>query len=750
MASISHASFSHISNGSPFRPDNNRPGTVTHQNLRAGWPQRPIDERIHHKSPDPSCDGRTQPTRVNMDNPDAAKGFLSSTVDEPPAARRPSAPGALKDFLSVRSKASLTAQVTDTSDATGDASRPAPATAHSRSSSSSSHYSYSSISSEDIFEARNRQFPPLLPSINRPTRHLAAPRFSAQLAKRPKRMPAAALSAAASTSTASITDGFSSEEQDDASDNEEGDDNEDEDEDEDEVEEEDDEPGFEERNDEDSRVQALWIKLQDQRNAVRNLRLELSDKRKRLRVLRRGKNDADNRFMGVVRPYLVAGHGLPSPGNTIIRQFEAMQTKSNEYHDNEAEVEQLEEELDDQELSRETLETQFFTILYGASDERAHRDDSPSGSVAETYAPPSRDSLLGIPADRPADIHPLYKQLLDAVGDRELAKEHHTELMMYRDSILYDLQMTIKKKRLRDAEGQPDKLGAMLDGDDMEMLTAIADDPTRLDDLQAKYRTSVSQENEEFLREFPKEEAMLRDKLKGARDQVDRLRQLCIDKGVMRKHAPYHEEYTIFSDAGEPFSAENLSINQEYLPRREEALADTRFPILLSNPRHVLEPLTPRGALRAATRLPNDDPERPHLVAEAMKEYGISTLVVESAADDKSDYINRWLLHRLRISPLEVELLYTIFSSTLKVKNTRRWQEDVLYFWSRDKANKAKEDFDGPVTTRYALVIDNDLVSEHVNSALGTPDRAGSDPGDSPKQPRGHQRPQVMQSMSVC
>ncbi|OIW29757.1 hypothetical protein CONLIGDRAFT_680574 [Coniochaeta ligniaria NRRL 30616] len=640
-----------------------------------------------------------------MDIPVSADGSLSSTVEEPPGPE-------------------------PVTTATDNGSRRAPDSVPSRSSSSVSDSSSSSLSSEDAFDLRNRRFPPLLPSTNRPDRPLAAPRFLVN------RAPAADLSPPDSDSA---TDDSSEDEE--VSDGEDREGGEEEDEDEDDGDGED---------DEDSRVQALWIKLRDQRNAVQQLRLELSGKRKRLRELRRRKDDADNRFMGIVRPYLVVGNGLPSPGDIIIRQFEAMQKESNEYHDEEAEVEQLEAELDEEELSRETLETQFFTILYGASGDNGPREDSPSRSVTDSYAPPSRASLLGIPADRPVDIHPLYKQLLDAVGDRELAKEHHTELMMHRDSILYDLQLTIKRERLRDTEGRPDKFGALPDGDDLELLTAIADNPARLDDLQARYRNSIGQENEEFLREFPKEETMLREKLKETKDEVDRLRQLCIDKGVMRKNAPYHEEYTIFSDAGEPFSAETMSINQEQVPRREEALANTRFPILLSNPRHVLEdefPLTPRGALRAATRLPNDDPARPHLVAEAMKEYGISTLVVESAADDKSDYINRWLLHRLRISPLEVELLYTIFSTTLKVKNTRRWQEDVLYYWSRDGANKAKEEYTGLITTRDALIIDDDLASENLNSALGRPDRPGSDPGDSPTH-RGHQKPRSLQSAS--
>ncbi len=77
------------------------------------------------------------------------------------------------------------------------------------------------------------------------------------------------------------------------------------------------------------------------------------------------------------------------------------------------------------------------------------------------------------------------------------------------------------------------------------------------------------------------------------------------------------------------------------------------FPILLSNPQHVLRPvpLTEKEAWREAMKLPQDHPDRERIVADATKELGITTLLRHSAEGDKSDYINRWLLHRLRISP---------------------------------------------------------------------------------------------------
>jgi hypothetical protein len=641
-----------------------------------------------------------------MDNPTDNRP-VSSTVEES-SAPLPIA-GAIKRSLHRRSTPSLTI------DATYDASHRAPNTLRSRSSSSSSSSSFSSISDDDIFDARNRQFPPILPSAHRPSNRPSflppGSNFARQLAKA---LPPVDTS---NDDADSVTKGSSESEEDDEesednSDGSDSDEEEDNGENGDSVEEEDGE--------EDRRVQALWIKLRDQRTAVRELRLELSDRRKRSRELRTKKDDADNGFMGLVRAHVVTGNLPPSLGDVFARQFEVMQKARNDYQNEEADVEQLEDRLDQEELYREILETQFFTILYGAAGGNGEQEVSPSGSVAGSYAPPSRASLLGIPADRPVDIHPLYKQLLDAVGDRELAKEHYTELMAHRDSILYDLQMTMKRERLRDAEGRPDKLGAIPGTDDMESIAAIAGDPEKLNKLMARYGTSVDSDSEEFLRDFPEEEVILKGKLEEIKGRVDRLRQLCIDKGFMRKNLPYHEEYTIFSDTGEPFSAENMSINQEQVPRREEPLADLRFPILLSNPRHVLELETPKTALKTATRLPNDDPTRPHQVAEAMKEYGISTLLWDTQAEDKSDYINRWLLQRLRISPLEVELLYTVFSSSLKVRNIRRWQEDVLYYWSRDDGNKPNEVFEGPATMMDHLVIDDDVGSEKLNSVLGS------------------------------
>src|SRR5690606_20542481 len=55
-------------------------------------------------------------------------------------------------------------------------------------------------------------------------------------------------------------------------------------------------------------------------------------------------------------------------------------------------------------------------------------------------------------------------------------------------------------------------------------------------------------------------------------------------------------------------------------------------------------------------------------------------------AENKADYINQWLIHRLRTSPLEAEQLLAICEGTFRVVNLRRWQEEVLYYWRLDEA----------------------------------------------------------------
>jgi hypothetical protein len=478
-------------------------------------------------------------------------------------------------------------------------------------------------------------------------------------------------------------------------------------------------------------LRELWADLRQQRTKIRELRLNLIKKRAQAQELRKRQDAIDNSFMSLLRPYLAPSEGPTIPRELITQKFEDMQKIRDLYQSEELEINELEQQLEDEEGLCEVIDARFLS-RYHRSDSSEAQKQSPQRREKSAVRESSPVELLGIKGDRPTDLHPLYRKLLGAVGDRELAREHNSELLMHRDSILYDLDLSLKRERLRRAEGSPDKSRAVSNAEDLETLRIVAEQPEKLPEIQDKHHLTIDEEDYKFLRDFSQNMAVAGDRLARAKAEVERLRKLCIEKGVMRKNAPYYEEYSIYVDSGETIPGGTMSLKDVQLSSAEDGLTRNRFPILLSNPRHVLrdEPLTAKDALREATKLPKDDPDRARMVGESMKEYGISTLVVEAAEGNKSDYVNRWLLHRLRISPMEVELLYTVFSTTLKIRNLRRWQEDVLYYWSRDKANLSKEQFRRQETTLDVLIIDNDTTSNQINSfPKQRHDRPVSDPG---------------------
>lgn len=491
-------------------------------------------------------------------------------------------------------------------------------------------------------------------------------------------------------------------------------------------------------------TRTLWVRLQDQRAMSRDLRARLLAKRARLRELRNQNSDRDNGFMRLVRPYFLEGGPLPS-SRGLRSRFKQMQSIRSKYHVVEAEVEELEAQLDKEESAREILESQFYSHLNVEYDSEngGHQGPLPPEPDTKEDVPRSRASLRGITAERPTDVHPLYTLLLHAVGDRELAREHITELTIHRDSTLRKLDLSVKRERVRATEGTPGLPAAISDEEELGPWQALIKEPHRLDDINRQYKSNIDDEDFNFLKSFPEERRIAEQQLEEAETKVAQLKQRCFQKGVMRKNAPYHEEYTIFSEPGAPPPPGPISIGQEQSPSREDGLANPHFPVLLSDPSHVLEPepLTAKGALRKATRMANSEPSKAQLVAAAMKEYGISTLLAESEAENKSDFINRWLLQRLRNSPIEVLILYNCFSAVLKVRNVRRWQEDVLYFWSRDEANRPSWELHGPITAQDSLQIVDTVSWEHVNSVLDVTSHPQSDQGDSPNHPPPHPTP---------
>ena len=475
------------------------------------------------------------------------------------------------------------------------------------------------------------------------------------------------------------------------------------------------------------------------------LRLQLAGKRRELRHLRQRKDDADNAFMKVIRPHLTETSSAATiPAETVGRQFAEMQRVRDDYYSAESAYEAMELDLDRGESELQDLEASMYRLVYtpaGYCQESRSRSSEDQESDCDADDSVSRVSLLGISGEREEDIHPLYRHLLDTIGDRELAKEHYEELQGRRDGILYELELKLHRQRLRNNQGHHTLTTFEL----ASLKSSLGNIPTQAQEFEARFGVAVAAEDLEFLREFNAEEASVRATLDRTSSDVERVRNLCIEKRAMRKNPPYNEEYTIYNGAG-GLPAGNAAI--ELNPISNSNLAHPRFPILLSKPVHVLELISPSEALERALKLPKDSPASIQRRSECVKEYGIANLMKK--VDGKPDYINQWLIHRLRTSPIEAELLYTVSRSRFNIANIHRWQQDVLYHWRRDEAAKQSSlDYQGPRTPRDELDVVDESVAG-VNSAIVAAARAQTDDGkDGAARPQCLRRKTRVSSASV-
>lgn len=434
-----------------------------------------------------------------------------------------------------------------------------------------------------------------------------------------------------------------------------------------------------------------WRELVVKRDEVNLKRREILDQRKALKEKRRLKEAADNRFMSLFRPLLAEGQPRTVSFSTASLQsgFRELQATRTEYQVLEARYESLEDALSQAEFELESLERLFLGKLYSPlrpTDSTTLHDD-----MQEYEVPPSRMSLLGIPSARPEDVHPIYEDLMSAIGDLQLAQEHKEDLIMHKEAIQQGQE---NLKRIEKYQGR---------------------------ELAAQTR-QISDADLEFLRDYEVDERDAQNRIDRLAARVERLKKQCYDEDLIPKTAPFHEIYSF-----QPDIRDDLSIDLDLEEDRDDdaRLADQRFPLLLFNPSHILDEdlLTAQGALRKAVRLPAQDPARRLTIQAAKKECSIESLVVKFDDKNKSDFINRWLLHRLRTSRLEADLLYSVFSSCMKILNFDKWQADVLFYWPRDPANLPAETFIGPITSDGLDVRDLEMLNTDVTQRS----RAGSE-----------------------
>ncbi|KAI5919134.1 hypothetical protein F4810DRAFT_714852 [Camillea tinctor] len=401
------------------------------------------------------------------------------------------------------------------------------------------------------------------------------------------------------------------------------------------------------------RLAEKFSKLRSRRTALWDVFEGIRAKRTQVQDLRQQKNQADRAFMIAVQAILPSHPGLDD-------LFKSMQIAQLRCQEAEECFDEMIDELQYGEAELEAEERRFYTAAAGS-----HSVDSDDESDSDGHSTTQEDlSLRGITGDRPEVSHPLFEELREAFQDLQLARE-----------LLVNTRM--KRKTLLARKSQ------FLTDDSFHLLQSYGDVGKRRA-LQLKQSEFMTEEDLEELQQYDHLEQTALADIEFYAERVHVLEGECREKGVVLKTTSFQLDTTYRDEihlGAVPFYNDD---SQEY----PKTLAHPVFPTLLSNPTHLLEafPQTARQSLRMAVSLPCNVPLRQKHIDDAAREVNIHTLLRDSEMEDKSDYINRWLLHKLHLSAMEAEVLWSTFQIRLNILNVDRWQRDVLHFWWRDQA----------------------------------------------------------------
>ncbi|KJZ75623.1 hypothetical protein HIM_05086 [Hirsutella minnesotensis 3608] len=395
-------------------------------------------------------------------------------------------------------------------------------------------------------------------------------------------------------------------------------------------------------------IEYLWQQIKDKRSKLSDVRQKMTKWRQELRSLRQRQQQADNAFMTLVRPMVVENRSWASGQvEALDCRVAAMQDLRDTYRSREMVYEAHERMVDEDEKQLALLETRFFGLLAAGPSQIPHASALPrKDPETKIYSPTDIPyELRGIQSVKPCeDLHPTYVRLTSAVGDLENAKEEYHDLLMLKEQYEHDLEIhkSTGKRAMTEAE--------------------------------------------DFLSEFPIEEARMRHNVSRLQQQVWYLADLCKAKRTMRKYLSVQMAYALNPRSRlDDFTLEDrMTILTE-----RKSLAHNVFTEILSQPDHLLldpHPLTSLQALKIASQLDYNKAESREKQRLAAKEFSIDALLTGSGPGTKGDFVNRWLLQQLRQSPLNVQLLHSTFTwnCSLRIRDIGQWQRDVMHYWWRD------------------------------------------------------------------
>ncbi|KAG0647195.1 hypothetical protein D0Z07_7158 [Hyphodiscus hymeniophilus] len=227
------------------------------------------------------------------------------------------------------------------------------------------------------------------------------------------------------------------------------------------------------------RLQAEWGRLRALRASTLRARGKLRQLRKELHRRDGAKDSADNSFIKYVRE-LQSGQSLylsrpsPNPEDPILEaHYAAIQEARDEYGPIYDEYNNLEDFLDQQEFEMAKVESRLYSTTI---------DETPDST-------PPLTSLMGLSSESPPELPPSHMKYLSRLGDLDLARERHQNMVEERDSLLYS-------------------------------------------QVSRSIGSHVYESERHFLDDFPAQEAKILGDIFDIEVDVERQRQTCLEEGI--------------------------------------------------------------------------------------------------------------------------------------------------------------------------------------------------------------------------
>jgi len=398
-----------------------------------------------------------------------------------------------------------------------------------------------------------------------------------------------------------------------------------------------------------------WRKLPLLISKALKLRSRLRNKRLDLQEKQSIKSAADEAFMRHVRESRVSPTAATASNSILANALDvdSLYSAMQNARDDCGECEYEYSELE------ELLDETEFQL---AKTERHLRgtklSELPESEIAESTMKRSDsitssapDSLLGISSGHAEDYDPLQAEFLSRLGDLDLAKERYDNLGLERDRLL---------------SRQATWLPVGLDLHDDEKL---------------------------FLSGFQNDEVTIQKEIAKIEADLDRLKEQCLMAGL---------------DISTDNTWSEQGSGEEDDPRRSNEGEE----VLETGGGDIIQETTARSSY---STFPLILPSPLALLAISKIKIPFDNLITEFDENNKGDRICRWLLHKLRASPMEVELLVRVFLQIVRLLSFQQWKTDILQYqwnvlslWEKDRANKDQSAFKAIPTPSF---IETDISS---------------------------------------